>query len=540
MVMLWACTQNAGSSSTSGIQPSVLVSQISSHCTDLAAPDLGDGTLCIDNGFRVSSDNFSFTNWGRSVRADANVTVQTLIDLFGHSAVCLDGPEDKCTLRPTTTQKLEEWNNALAGGRCEGLAALSTRFFLKLDDPRSFNSQAVKVADLRQDNNSLESAIVYWWATQFLTEVSDRAATSRSNSPLQIVDDLVQGLANGVGYTLGLYYQSSGHAVTPFAVTHRNNTFVIHAYDNNFPGIRKEIIVDGSTNTWTYPDARAQLDGQQTAWSGNTGTLELTPMSSRKGPFTCPFCSTLPTKANSIITVASRDSSAPGFVLVTTRDGKNIEATPDGITNTIPGATYEMSKGTKTGLLTIRMPSSISDFNIEIRRVSPVIPAADVVVSVQRPTMPSIQVTGNLAHTVVGAAPTSTPLLKIRSDYTSITAPKNNSLRVSIAAGTQLSRSEITSSRTLLVKKITQDSIEIALKGARGEEIATTSLEATNSTSVTEATFYLDENNTIVSTTSKVDAVPVERQLHNNSVPRLLTPSTTTTAVTSIEISAPD
>ena len=535
-----ACFRNADYSLNDAPSASRLVAQVSSHCTDLSAPDLGDGTLCIDNGFRVSSDNFSFANWGRSVRADANVTVQTLIDLFGHSAVCLDGPQDKCTLRPTTTQKLEEWNNALAGGRCEGLAALSTRFFLKLDYPQSFNAQATKVADLRQNNSSLESAIVYWWATQFLTEVSDRAATSRSNSPLQIVDNLVQGLANGVGYTLGLYYQSSGHSVTPFAVTHRNNTFVIHVYDNNFPGIRKEIIVDGSTNTWTYPAARAQLDGRQTEWSGNTGTLELTPMSSRKGPFTCPFCSTLPAKADTVITIASRDSSAPGFALVTTRDGKRIEVTPSGITNTISGATYELSKGSKAGLLTIRMPSDTSDFDIDIRRASAVLPAADVVVTVQRPTMPSIQITGDLAHSVVGAAATSTPLLKVRSEYTSVTAPKNNSLRVSIAAGTQLSRSELTNSRTLLVKKIAQDSIEIALKGARGEDIATTSLGAASSTTVTEATFYLDETNTIVSTTAQVDAVPVERQQRNNSTPQVFVPITTTTVVTSIEISAPD
>jgi hypothetical protein len=97
----------------------------------LDAPELGEGKMCVDNGFRIKADDFSFSNWGRSTEADANVTIQTLIDLFGHSAVCVDGPSSECTIRPTTTQKLEEWNNALAGGRCEGLATLSTRFLLK-------------------------------------------------------------------------------------------------------------------------------------------------------------------------------------------------------------------------------------------------------------------------------------------------------------------------------------------------------------------------------------------------------------------------
>jgi len=81
----------------------------------LDAPELGDGKICVDNGFRIKADDFSFSNWGRSIEADANVTIQTLIDLFGHSAVCIGGPSTECVMRPQTVQKLDEWNNALAG-----------------------------------------------------------------------------------------------------------------------------------------------------------------------------------------------------------------------------------------------------------------------------------------------------------------------------------------------------------------------------------------------------------------------------------------
>ena len=199
-LILPACSRFTTTASTSIPAVDNLIRQISSHCTDLDAPELGDGELCIDNGFRVSADDFSFANWGRSPQADANVTVQTLIDLFGHSAVCISGPESECVLRPSTTQKLEEWNNALAGGRCEGLSTLSTRFFLKLDSPASFRATASRVADLKRDDADLDSSIVYWWATQFLKEVADRAAASRTQSPLQLVDNLIQGLANGIGY----------------------------------------------------------------------------------------------------------------------------------------------------------------------------------------------------------------------------------------------------------------------------------------------------------------------------------------------------
>lgn len=541
-LVLVSCVSFGAKSQTSSDRFSPLVLQIASHCTDLDAPELGKGKLCIDNGFRIAADDFSFTNWGRSTQADANVTVQTLIDLFGHSAVCIDGPSTECVMRPTTVQTLEEWNNALAGGRCEGLATLSTRFFLKLDDPSTFNRTATRVADLRRGNQLLDSNIVYWWATQFLTEVADRAATSRTKSPLQLVDDLIQGLANGVGYTVGLYFGSSGHAVTPFAVTHRNNDFIIHVYDNNFPGVRKEIVVSGRANSWSYTAARAQPDGSTVDWTGATGTLELTPMSSRKGPFECSFCSTSTATKDTVVTIASRDPSAAGYPFITTRDGQRIEASPDAVVNTITDATYDISKGAGGGLVTIHIPSTITEFDLEMRRGSSVIPAADVVVAIRRPLMANIQVSGDLAHTVVGASSKNTALIAVRTDSTSVSAPSENSARLSIASGAQLSRTELPRGHTLLVRQIENSAIEIAIKGENGSEISSTSLNASETSSATEVTLAIDESGAIVSTSSTVEPVPVRVPSIANFTPGKMKPSssTTTTDPTSIEIALPD
>ena len=541
-LVLASCVSFGAKSPTNSDRLSPLVSQIASHCTDLDAPELGEGKLCIDNGFRIAADDFSFSNWGRSTQADANVTIQTLIDLFGHSAVCIDGPSTECVMRPTTVQKLEEWNNALAGGRCEGLATLSTRFFLKLDDPSTFNRTATRVADLRRGNQLLDSNIVYWWATQFLTEVADRAATSRTKSPLQLVDDLIQGLANGIGYTVGLYFGSSGHAVTPFAVTHRNNDFIIHVYDNNFPGVRKEIIVSGSANSWSYSAARAQPDGSTVDWTGVTGTLELTPMSSRKGPFECSFCATSTTTKDTVVTIASRDPSAAGYPFITTRDGQRIEATPDAVVNTITGATYDVSKGTGGGLVTIHIPNKITEFDLEMRRGSSVIPAADVVISIRRPLMANIQVSGDLAHTVVGSLSKSAALIAVRTNSTSVSAPLENSARLSIASGAQLSRTELPRGHTLLVHQIENSAIEIAIKGENGSEISSTSLNASETSSATEVTLAIDESGAIVSTASTVEPVPVRAPSITNFIPgkKKPTSSTTTTDPASIEIALPD
>ena len=540
-IFLSACSTFSAKSPTDTSSSTALVSQIASHCTDLDAPELGEGKMCIDNGFRIKADDFSFSNWGRSTEADANVTIQTLIDLFGHSAVCVDGPSSECVIRPTTVQKLEEWNNALAGGRCEGLATLSTRFLLKLDDPTTFTPDATRVADLQRGNQLLDSTIVYWWATQFLTEVSDRAATSRTKSPLQLVDDLIQGLANGVGYTVGLYFGSSGHAVTPFAVTHRGDDFIIHVYDNNFPGVRKEIVVNGSANTWTYTAARAQPDGSTVDWTGATGTVELTPMSSRKGPFKCSFCSTSTTATDTVLTIASRDPAAAGYTFITTRDGQRIEASPDSVINTITGSTYAISKGLGGGLVTIHIPNTITDFDIEVRRGSSVIPAADVVVAIQRPNMANIQVSGDLAHTVVGSSSTSTTLIAVRSDSTSVSAPSENSARLSIASGGQLSRTELPRGHTLLIHQIEDNAIEVAIKGENGSEISSTTLTASEDSPATEVTLAINELGAIVATSADVEPVPVRVPSAINFTPGKKKPAspTTTTDPASIEIALP-
>ena len=540
-VFFSACATFTAKSPTTISTIESLVSQIASHCTDLDAPELGDGKICVDNGFRIKADDFSFSNWGRSIEADANVTIQTLIDLFGHSAVCIGGPSTECVMRPQTVQKLDEWNNALAGGRCEGLATLSTRFLLKLDDPTTFKPDATRVADLQRGNQLLDSTIVYWWATQFLTEVSDRAATSRTKTPLQLVDDLIQGLANGVGYTVGLYFGSSGHAVTPFAVTQRGKDFIIHVYDNNFPGVRKEIAVDGTTNAWAYSAARAQPDGNTIDWNGSTGTLELTPMSSRKGPFKCSFCSTSTTAMDTVLTIASRDPAAAGYALITTRDGQRIEASPDSVINTITGSTYAVSKGLGGGLVTIHIPNTITDFDVEMRRGSSVVPAADVVVAIQRPMSANIQVSGDLAHTVIGSSSTDTTLIAVRSDSTSISAPSENSARLSIASGSQLSRTELPRGHTLLIHQIEDNAIEVAIKGENGSEISSTTLTASEDSPATEVTLAINELGAIVATTSDMEPVPVHVPSVINFTPGKKKPAspTTTTDVASIEIALP-
>lgn len=445
-----------------------MVALIDSHCTNLPAPDLGGGTLCVDNGFRVSDDDFSFDNWGRSTRADANVTVQTLVDLFGRSAVCAPGPDNECVLRPSTAQRLEEWNNFLAGGRCEGFATLSARFFLGMEDPAAYRTGASRVAQLRRGDRGLEEALAYWWATQFLPEVADRAAASRTKTPLRLVDDIIVGLAAGNGVTLGLYDDGTGHAVTPFAVTRRDDSYVVHIYDNNHPGERREVVVDPSTDTWRYDRALRGPDGTWRTWSGGPGSMELTPMSARRGPFSCEFCTVVPADEGTVISIASRDPSSPGWLRLSTGDGV-LDVSADGIANTIDGATWTLAKGAGAANLTVRIPSSSVD--VAVRRSVDVESAGDIVVSVRRNGHPDIQVSGDVA-----VAPGSiVPVLLVRSDDSTVRSPAGSPVRVSVADPHGLTRTTIRAEDELVVGRLDASTIEVSLKGARGD--ARTALE---------------------------------------------------------------
>ena len=437
-----------------------LLALVESHCTDLAAPGLGEGTLCVDNGFRPETDDFSFANWGRSPEADANITIQTLVDLFGRAAVCAPGPETECMLRPATVQRLEEWNNALAGGRCEGFATLSARFLLGMEHPSDYRRGASEVADLRRSDPRLDEALAYWWSTQFLPEVVDRAAQSRAKSPLALVDEIIVGLAGGLGLTLGLYDDGAGHSVTPFAVTRRGDNFIVHIYDNNHPGERREIMVDPTNDTWSYPRAVRGSDASWSDWSGGTGTFEVTPMSARRGPFRCDFCTALETDADTEISIVSREPTSVGRLLISTASSGAFAVTSAGIENSIPGLTWRATKGGPANVV-VKIPSTITEFDISVVRDIDSVPAGDVVVGLRRHGNPDLQVQGDLAAPRADAA----PVVLVRRDGTTVVAPDTAVARVSIATGTGLSRTTIDAGGELVVRTLSSAAIEISLKG---------------------------------------------------------------------------
>jgi hypothetical protein len=407
-----------------------------------------------------------------------------------------------------------------------------------MDSPSMFQANAASVSALSQDNKKLNSSVVYWWATQFLNEVTDHAATSRGLSPLRLVDDLIQGIAHSVGYTVGIYNGPSGHSLTPFAVTRREDDFVVHVYDNNHPGKRFELFVNSKTNQWRYPNAFRNVDGSFTTWSGGIGTLELTAMSTRKGPFQCSFCNSSLSRSPHVITLASRDVRSSGFIEITTADGV-LRTSSTEIENSISGATISIGKGSGGGLLTITLPNALQQFDVRLTRESQNIPAADVVLGLRRSDGASIQVTGNLAHEVLGNKNRSSSLISVTSEETTVRAPKENVARLSLSAGSRISRRVLSAGESLTVKPITDNSIEISVKGANGARTRFASIPLVTHSTTTELTVSLDDNGNLAFLPSRIEPIRVSGVTTRNFSPGKLN-QTTTTAVPSIEISEPD
>ena len=323
-------------------------STASPECTDAPTnADLGEGLLCVDTGFRFSADDFKFANWAGLDADTEELRIDTLVRMYGADDVCVNGTTNPCEPLPNAAETLEQWEESLMGGRCEGLAALALRYFLGLDSVATTEANAARTFDLAKEGASLEDEINYWWATQYAHEVQEATEKSRRKGPTEVAEDLVRGLRDKEGHTIGIYGAEHGHAVTPYAVTKVGDSYRIHIYDNNFPTEPKFIDVDTTTDTWRYDWAGLNADGTFETWTGGEGSIELTPMSSRVGPFSSPFhASAKGTKGHAVITLSAKTSGGPAAsLMITTASGKVVGIHDGKRKNEVDGAKFVIGKG---------------------------------------------------------------------------------------------------------------------------------------------------------------------------------------------------
>ena len=184
---------------------------------DLTEP-LDDHSL----NFKPNQDSFSFENFGGG-EAPADLTVNMARRLYGDSQVCSDVTNSQCTPYPVILQLISQANRSMKGGLCEGLAVLSLRLAGDAKTLAGFQN-ASTVAALIKEDPALLSELVYWYVTQFAIEVQEEASSYLQRHPAQLAEVLLRAfeLAEqgkpSTGYTIGIYSDEGGHAVTPYRV----------------------------------------------------------------------------------------------------------------------------------------------------------------------------------------------------------------------------------------------------------------------------------------------------------------------------------
>lgn len=317
-----------------------------------------EGLICADSGMRPITDGFSFENWGGPVAEDA-VTLYTAAELFGVDAVCAEVQDDTCTPLPAAQQWVELMNESIEGGRCEGMAVVSQRMTVGLNTPDELQDGAALVADLQREAGIVGETISRWWVTQALTSVQNFNYEAQQLTPTQIAEQLVMAIRDQDGVTLGFYSNGSGHAVTPIAVSLRADGILeVLNYDNNYPGQITTVLIDPSTETWSYDMAATNADVEADIWSGSTGTMDYTLMSVREEANPAPWSAddqSGTSKGSARITISTRGRSAPGAIItvgsntIDTRDlstlSNGIRVFPNRGSNRGTGAVIEIPAG---------------------------------------------------------------------------------------------------------------------------------------------------------------------------------------------------
>ena len=275
----------------------------SSAPVDPNAPDIRNVTLTsVTSGINPALDGFSFPNFAAaSVGEDFNT--DDMVTMFGNgSDVCVDGAMP-CELTAEATGWARMVNQARSSGHCEGLAVLSQE---------RFNDKAIPKTFSLNNTADVSHAIMRAFSTQFLNEVQSATKSYSKMSMREIVATLVETLKKGTSqYTLGVYTDSGGHAILPYAVEMPSkDKAIVKIYDSNWPGKDRFVAFDLAKDTWEFSFSGQDPNNDPNIWQGGKGDVDLSPIQARTQG-TCPFCGAKSAvgKSTLLLSVAAQSAS---------------------------------------------------------------------------------------------------------------------------------------------------------------------------------------------------------------------------------------
>lgn len=259
------------------------------NCPGSPVKEFGAGAVCADSGFRAK-DIPAFTNWGGVGRYKGDDFLgPEFIAAFGAENVCASTAADNCVLSKSAADFYGTMRKYIASGRCEGIVMLAGLMSLGRVKPSLVSPGASVARAVRPTVSTVLRNINYWWSTQFDENVQAATADIRGKGIAEVIKLLGSNLRSGVYGTMGIYSGKSGHAILPIALLRDPaGPYVAVVYDSNSPGAFGRVTLDPVADRWTYP--APGLGGAAQGWSGKSGTIDLTPMSSRPTVAKCPSC----------------------------------------------------------------------------------------------------------------------------------------------------------------------------------------------------------------------------------------------------------
>ena len=227
---------------------------------------------------------------GRSCAQVENLTAAEMVRLFGPQ-VCKSVSQDgTCTLTQVAKAWMNEINQIVANGHCEGMAVLSSLFYSGLADPSDYGASSVNNLKLL-NNRALQREIAYWVTTQWFMD--DYLIEKDPTTQLKYLVSHFNSDPD-TPIPLGIYQRnrSGGHAITAYAVIdHGDGIYYVMVYDNNYPNEERYITINTNKNSWSYKTAvNTWSSVGDYSGQGKNNMIQIGPVEPRLGTFKCDFC----------------------------------------------------------------------------------------------------------------------------------------------------------------------------------------------------------------------------------------------------------
>ena len=225
------------------------------------------------------------------IGAPTNLTPTELANIFG-TQVCANGDASNCDLIAPAKAYLQEENQGMNGGHCFGFSVTALRIYSGNTKASDLGSASDTYGLPVKDNTQLQTTIAQNFIGQSLPLEQPGII---KGTPNDVLNKLIQVLKDkSEYYTIGIFKRDGGggHAVTPYAVVEKGGgKRGVLIYDNNFPGVTREIDWDSGANTWSYDGGPNPSDlSEHYEGDAKTQSLQLMPIKPIEQQQPCPFC----------------------------------------------------------------------------------------------------------------------------------------------------------------------------------------------------------------------------------------------------------